>query len=270
MVPTLRDPLLDSIRPMRPLAAVERFFERFFERSTARLFHTRVQPLQLQRRIERAMEIERLSGANRTIVPNRFAVHLSPADMADFADIAPSLATELADAALRFARAHRLTLADRPQVSLVADPGVAPGEIRVATRFADPPGGRPDGDEGPDGEADEGPSTRTMIYRVPPSEPPLAILREIRRDGSTSEITVDGRPLTLGRADDNGVVLDDDRVSRHHARISARRGALVLTDLGSTNGSRVNGIGVDEVVLGVGDRIQLGDTVLVVTSVGRD
>ncbi len=47
-------------------------------------------------------------------------------------------------------------------------------------------------------------------------------------------------------------------VSRHGA------GALVYTDLGSTNGSRVNGIRVDEIALGMGDRVQLGDTVLVV------
>jgi pSer/pThr/pTyr-binding forkhead associated (FHA) protein len=38
----------------------------------------------------------------------------------------------------------------------------------------------------------------------------------------------------------------------------------VYTDLSSTNGSRVNGVRVDEIVLGSGDRIQLGDTVLVV------
>jgi pSer/pThr/pTyr-binding forkhead associated (FHA) protein len=41
----------------------------------------------------------------------------------------------------------------------------------------------------------------------------------------------------------------------------------VLTDLGSTNGSRVNGVAIDEVVLGEGDRIQLGDTILIVESV---
>ena len=46
-----------------------------------------------------------------------------------------------------------------------------------------------------------------------------------------------------------------------------RRGTLVYTDLQSTNGSRVNGTPVDEVVLGVGDRIELGDTLLVVEAV---
>src|SRR6266511_2246652 len=70
---------------MRPLTAVEQFFERLFERPTARLFRTRLQPVQLQRRIERAMENERLSGAGRTLVPNRFRVYLRPDVNADAA-----------------------------------------------------------------------------------------------------------------------------------------------------------------------------------------
>jgi pSer/pThr/pTyr-binding forkhead associated (FHA) protein len=75
---------------------------------------------------------------------------------------------------------------------------------------------------------------------------------------------VGGPQLTIGRANDNGIVLTDGRVSRHHGRLMARHGVLVYTDLGSTNGTRVNGVRVDEIVLGVGDRLLLGDTVLVV------
>jgi pSer/pThr/pTyr-binding forkhead associated (FHA) protein len=75
---------------------------------------------------------------------------------------------------------------------------------------------------------------------------------------------VDGTPLTIGRSPDNVLVIEDRRVSRHHGRFQARRGTLVYTDLGSTNGSRVNGIRVDELVLGEGDRLQVGDTVMVV------
>src|SRR5688500_8149702 len=67
-----RAPLLDSATDMPPLAAIERFFERLFERPSARLFRARLQPIQLQRRIERAMEAERLSSADRTLAPNRF------------------------------------------------------------------------------------------------------------------------------------------------------------------------------------------------------
>ena len=74
--------------------------------------------------------------------------------------------------------------------------------------------------------------------------------------------------LTIGRADDNDLVARDGRVSRHHGRIVGRRGTLVYVDLGSTNGSRVNGESVNEVVLGIGDRLEIGDTELVVEVAG--
>jgi hypothetical protein len=256
---------------MRRLTALERFFERLFERPSARLFKARLQPVQLQRRIERAMETERMSGADRTLVPNRFRVHLNRVDLEAFGDFSVSLAAELADGALAFARSHRYSLVDRPRVDLVADPLVPPGEVRVTARFEDPdPASRL-----PAGEAAEGPpdgdgaaqSTRTMVFQVPVVEGPVARLREIRPDGTQREIEVDGALLTIGRGSDNGLVIYDSRISRHHARLQARRGTLVLTDLGSTNGSRVNGERVDEVVLGEGDTIELGDTVLVVESV---
>jgi len=59
-------------------------------------------------------------------------------------------------------------------------------------------------------------------------------------------------------------------VSGEHAVIVTILNDSFLEDLGSTNGSRVNGVAIDEVVLGAGDRIEVGDTVLVVESVGDD
>ena len=127
---------------MPPLTAIERFFERLFERPSARLFRTRLQPVQLQRRIERAMEAERLAASDRTLVPNRFVVHLHPDDLAGFDDMEQTLAAELADAALLFARAHHYTLVDRPRVDLLGDVTVLRADIRVDARFADPIAGR--------------------------------------------------------------------------------------------------------------------------------
>jgi pSer/pThr/pTyr-binding forkhead associated (FHA) protein len=83
-------------------------------------------------------------------------------------------------------------------------------------------------------------------------------------DGSTRRVVLESGSLTIGRSTDNDVVAHDGRVSRHHGRIVGRRGTLVYADLGSTNGSRVNGVPVTEVVLGVGDRLEMGDTALVV------
>jgi hypothetical protein len=263
---------------MPPLAAIERFFERLLERPSARLFRARLQPIQLQRRIERAMEAERLSASDRTLVPNRFVVHLHPADLAGFGDMTGSLATELADGALVFARGRRYTLVDRPRVDLIADPTVDRAEIRVVARFADPIAGdaRVAGDDAPappriagtvTAPTRAGP-TDTAVYTVPRPTAPPARLRVHQRSGEERVVEFDGTGLTIGRAPDNDLVLADGRVSRHHARLAGRRGTLVYIDLSSTNGSRVNGVAVGELVLGVGDRIELGDTVITVEDAG--
>jgi len=263
---------------MPPLAAIERFFERLLERPSARLFRARLQPIQLQRRIERAMEAERLSASDRTLVPNRFVVHLNPTDLAGFGEMTGSLATELADGALVFARGHRYTLVDRPRVDLIADPTVDRAEIRVVARFADPISGavRPlDGDAdaaahvaGTVSTPSRGGPTDTVVYTVPRPTAPPARLRVRPPTGLEQTVQFDGTGLTIGRAPDNDLVLVDGRVSRHHARLAGRRGTLVYIDLSSTNGSRVNGVAVGELVLGVGDRIELGDTIITVEVAG--
>ncbi len=107
-----------------------------------------------------------------------------------------------------------------------------------------------------------------MVFTVPRPSAPSARLRVIPADGPEQLIDFDGTGLTIGRASDNDVVLGDTRVSRHHARISGRRGTLVYADLGSTNGSRVNGVAVEELVLGAGDRIEVGDTIILVEVAG--
>jgi len=262
-----------------PLAAVERFFERIFERQAARLFRTKLQPIQLQRRIERAMESERHRDGDRTLVPNRYAVHLSQPDLDALRDAHPNLAADLADAALAFARSHGYTLADRPSVALVADATVDAADLRVAastdqrrgeasrSRDGIRPAGQPDAPETGQPDRDQPPSIEhTAVFVIPTVESSRAILREIRPNGSSRSIVVDGRPLTIGRAPDNGLVLADGRASRHHARLYGRRGALILTDLGSTNGSWVNDRRIDEMALGEGDQVRIGDTILVVES----
>ncbi|MGZ8438101.1 MAG: FhaA domain-containing protein [Candidatus Limnocylindrales bacterium] len=265
---------------MPPLTAIERFFERLFERPSARLFRTRLQPLQLQRRIERAMEAERRVTLERTLVPNRFVVHLHPDDLAGFGDLTETLAVELADGALTFARAHHFSLADRPRVDLQADARVQRADIRVEAKFADSPPERFAGPEPASGEP-ESPSsatatspgvhtdpTATRVFRLPQSTSPRAAVAVTDPDGRIRRFAIGGGGLTIGRADDNDLVARDTRVSRHHGRISGRRGTLVYLDLGSTNGSRVNGEPVTEVVLGVGDRLELGATTIVVEGAG--
>lgn len=70
-------------------------------------------------------------------------------------------------------------------------------------------------------------------------------------------------PVTIGREEGNTVRLNDDRISRFHAKIQEDQGYVVLTDLDSTNGTRVNGENVQLRLLRTGDRIDLGRSTLV-------
>lgn len=69
-------------------------------------------------------------------------------------------------------------------------------------------------------------------------------------------------PVTIGREEDNSVRLNDERVSRFHAKIQEDGGRMILTDLDSTNGTRINGHPVQVHVLRPGDRVTIGRSVL--------
>jgi pSer/pThr/pTyr-binding forkhead associated (FHA) protein len=73
-----------------------------------------------------------------------------------------------------------------------------------------------------------------------------------------------GGTTRVGRGTDNEIVLHDERVSRHHGQLTARQGTIVYSDLGSTNGSFVNGTRVREIVLGSGDVVRLGNSTLTI------
>jgi len=69
-------------------------------------------------------------------------------------------------------------------------------------------------------------------------------------------------PLTIGREEGNLLRLNDERVSRFHAKIQQDNGDIILTDLESTNGTRVNGNAVQIRRLRAGDRVSVGRSVL--------
>jgi pSer/pThr/pTyr-binding forkhead associated (FHA) protein len=80
--------------------------------------------------------------------------------------------------------------------------------------------------------------------------------------GDGSRVQMGEEPLSIGRSPDSDVVLPDAEVSRHHAEVRRQDGAFVLVDLGSMNGTRVNGAGVRERQLQDGDEITIGSTKL--------
>jgi hypothetical protein len=256
-----------------PFAAMERFFERLFERPAARLLAPRLEAVHIQRHLERAMESGRQRDGSRTRVPSRYRVLLNTSDLVALSG-RDAMPAELGEGLRDYARRRGYLLPSRPVVKLEASPRVEAGQLLVLTDPDGPVADRqalPTAPEAPPGAdpttdgvspTDSGPDT--SVFRAPSPDVPRAQLA-VRAPGRPVErIRVRGGTLRVGRARDNDIVLDDARVSRHHAQITVRLGTLIYTDLDSTNGSFLQGNRVHEIALGPDDVIQLGGSSLTV------
>ena len=240
------------------LSRVEAFLERFLEAPAGRLGAS-IQPVSLAKRIERAMDTNKTYGDVGVIVPNQYDLHLHPTDFAAFESYRGSLEDDLAHGVLARARHERYTLVARPRVRILADEATRRGEIRVAANVVDERGGEVR-------EAEPMPaSPDTMVYARPgggsaPESARRAYLLVSTRGSKPVQFDLGGALIGIGRASDNDVIVDDPMVSRHHCQLKLQHGAYGFTDLGSRNGSTVNGQQVTEIALGPGDIIRIGDT----------
>jgi len=98
----------------------------------------------------------------------------------------------------------------------------------------------------------------SALPRTQANEPITYRLTCRSRDGTVQTTTVEDEPVTIGRDPEMDICLDDTAVSRRHCIIIAVPGRLMLLDQGSTNGTRVNGVQVQQARLKHGDVIQIG------------
>jgi hypothetical protein len=213
------------------LSGFERRLERMVEGVFARAFRSGLQPVELGRRLVRVMDAERtLDIQGRRIVPNHFVIRLGPDDHARFDDVADALVRELAGAAREHAREERLGFLGRVGVELVLDPSLRTGRFEIDPSFSE-----------------------TATGGTSPA-------RLLLPDGR--EITLADAPVRIGRLPECAVTLNDPNVSREHAELVPSGDTYLVHDLGSTNGTRVNGIPVRRQVLVDGDEIVVGGTSL--------
>lgn len=235
---------------------LEQLASRLIEGWTGRLLGARLQPVQLAKRLIRAMESHQTISLAKTFVPNSYVLSLSPGDFAQFEQYRRSLERDLAEAVLGAARDRGFTLLAYPTVELERNEDVAPGDLRVSCALVDATGEEVEPDAAGLGAVASG---HTMVLdrdallkdrpRAPKAE--IEIVKERRR------IPLGPEPCTIGRDPQNDIVLDDRPVSRKHAEIRLRLGRYTLYDLQSTNGTFVNGRRIAEVVLSDGDRITI-------------
>src|SRR3954452_2802848 len=258
-----------------PLAAVERFFERLFERPAQRLFQPQVEVVQIQRALERVMESERRVQPRKTYVPTAYRVLLNDADAAALKTDLRLMTRDLAESLRVFARGHGYILMAPPRVEIGASSTVPISDVRAfAEPFALPTNGAAAGAFRPAPGIEPRPAVPpdvigepTAVFAAPRPNAPRAQLAVRAPGQAVTRFPVRPGTLRVGRALDNDICLSDDRVSRHHGQISVRLGMLVYTDLGSTNGSFLNGSPVTEIALGAGDVLQLGSSTVTIEPV---
>jgi hypothetical protein len=235
------------------------------EGTFSRAFRSEVRPVEIARKLAREMEEHKSYSVSRTYAPNEYRVFLSPRDRERFAGYEAALTAELAGYLLEHARRERLTLLSRPAIDFETDDRLGLGEFGIQTRVVQP-------EDEPVSAPPEAQSGRTMIYsnaeRV--SEP---LEERGRARAQTPLLLVEGKRVvisasgaTIGRGRQADIVLSDPNVSRQHAEIRPRGGSWVITDLGSTNGSQLNGRRLeDSEVLRSGDEIELGESMMTFT-----
>jgi hypothetical protein len=248
---------------MSVLRTLESKIAELVEGTFSRAFRSEVRPVEIARKLAREMEEHKSLSVSRTYVPNEYRVFLSPRDRERFSEYESALAAELAGYLLEHARRERLALLSRPVIEFETDDRLGLGEFGIQTGAINP-----DQDHG-EAPPPSDTSGRTMVYSSA-GRVAAPLEERARARAQTALLLLDGKRIvvgstgaTLGRSRQCDVVLDDPNVSRQHAEIRPRGGSWVLNDLGSTNGSTLNGRRIDHAeVLKPGDEIKLGTAVL--------
>jgi hypothetical protein len=203
----------------------------------AKTFRSGLQPVELAKRVLKEMDAGRTVGVSEVWAPNAFAFRLSPVDAEHFAHAEAAVITELKEVVRENAAERGWGLMGPPEITFETDPKLKKGEFRCSATLEE-------GEE--------------KVEPVPASAPRLVI----DEDGTTRSVVLAGDVTTIGRLPECDVVIADKGASRRHAQIRHQGDAFTLTDLGSTNGTRLNGQTVQSRELSDGDRITIGTTAI--------
>src|SRR4051794_40628163 len=211
------------------LQRFERRLERLVEGGFGKAFRSGLQPVEIGRRLVRELDTRRTLGVRGTVVPNQFTVRLAEADMARFEGFHDALVSELSDTVRDSARESNYRFVGPVSVTLTTDPKAGVGDLEVEAAIVG-------GVEGKNGAL-------------------------VLPDGSRIQLAED--PVRIGRLPDCAIALSDSQVSRHHAEVRIGENGFEVVDLGSLNGTTVNGAKVQgEQALADGDMIGVGETAI--------
>lgn len=211
---------------------LEQALARIIDGGIAAVFRLGVQPADIGRRLEHALLGSRRTSMGHVIGANEYVVTLHPDDFAAFASWEAALARELENWLGEVAFRHGVTMLGSPQVAVEPDPALGRRVIHVDAGFSATPVAR--------------------------ENQPAPAARLIPLSPQGSVIVLTSIDIAVGRAPGNDLIISAAEVSREHARLKRDGNALEVRDLGSRNGTWVNGVRVSMHRARSGDEIAFG------------
>ena len=241
---------------MGVLQDFERRLEGAVEGFFARAFRSGLQPVELAKALQRYAEDTQHVTEEGVVVPNVYRFRLNEKDVDRLSTFGDQLHEELTEVVTRTADERGWTLRGPVRIRTEAADDVSYGMYELTARV--------DGSRVPAGQAAPPRERPAEAPAPPPAEPAPkargAALRIV--SGGSGTIRLTGSRMTAGRLAAADISLDDGTVSREHAAFVRRSNGWWVIDLGSTNGTQVNGVSAAEHALRDGDRITLGEAVL--------
>jgi hypothetical protein len=230
------------------------------EGTFAKVFKSELQPVEVASAIQHEMdERAAIVAQGRTLVPNDFVVEIAQTDAERLDILVESLGLELATLARDHAKEQGYSFVGPVRIRFEGVPDLTTGMFRIRSGVIR-------------GHTVEAGEVRQPVSDLPraggghfPGRPRLVVAGSQpgtgMETGSTYELQT---PVTLlGRGTDCDLRMVDPGVSRHHAELRVEDNQVVLVDLGSTNGTLVNGQAMRRVVLTDGSNVTLGRTTMV-------
>ena len=248
---------------MGVLQRFERRLEGMIEGTFARAFKSELQPVEVASNVQREMdERAAIVAQGRTLVPNDFVVELSGSDRERLAVYADNLGQELSKLAREYATEQGYSFVGPVRVRFETADDLQTGRFRVRSAVIR-------GDTFKDGEIIKPVTDHPRRGSAVPGRPRLllspggaAAEGTFTAQGAQQSYELTAEVTLLGRGTDCDLRLVDNGVSRHHAEIRVEGDEAILVDLGSTNGTFVNGQQVKRARLVDGTRISLGRTTM--------
>lgn len=254
----------------------EMLFTGAFKKNAARL-----QPVEIAKELAKAMFKNKQVSISQVYVPNVYRVFLHADDWGPLASFGDTFLRELSKYLYAEGRRAGYTFLTKPVVELHSDDTVKPREMFVEVDFDDSVTANWTDDEvtGYGGEEEEYERESAEERDAAPLNFTSAPAEGRNYEYGLEVMEGPDKPLTyvlgkrefyVGRHNQCEVVLHDPQVSRRHLKITETDRGWIADDLGSTNGTMVNGQRITREVIAPGDKIQLGQTVLVIKRLSGD